>query len=62
MSQRRMRQRAVASPAFVASLVDVIGELREIKIALVQVSRVGIRRESFSLGLGGLVRATLRGA
>jgi hypothetical protein len=30
MTQRRMRQRAVASPAFTASLVDAIDALREI--------------------------------
>lgn len=33
MSQRRMRQRAVASPAFVSSRVDAIDALREIMIA-----------------------------
>ena len=49
MSQPRLRQRAVASPAFVASLVDSIDALREIMIASAQVSRAGIRREGFSL-------------
>jgi hypothetical protein len=49
MSQRRLRQRAVASPAFVASLVDAIDAPREIMIASAQVSRAGIRREGFSL-------------
>ena len=62
MSQRRMRKGAVASPAFVVSLVDAIDALREIMIAAAQVSRAGIRRKGFSLGLGGLVRATFRGA
>jgi len=52
MSQRRLRQRAVASPAFVASLVDAIDALREIMIASAQVSRAGIRREGFSLDWG----------
>jgi hypothetical protein len=59
MSQRRLRQRAVASPAFVASLVDAIDALREIMIASAQVSRAGIRREG-SLWTRGLVRATFR--
>jgi hypothetical protein len=44
-SPRRSRQRVVASPAFVASLVDAIEALREIMIASAQVSRPGIRRE-----------------
>jgi hypothetical protein len=42
-------KRVVASPAFVASLVDAIDALREIMIASAQVSRAGIRREGFSL-------------
>jgi hypothetical protein len=53
-----MQQRAVASPVFVASLVDAIGALREIMIPSAQVSRAGTRREGFLFGLGGLVRAT----
>lgn len=57
-----MQQRAVASRVFVASLVDAIGALREIMIPSAQVSRAGIRREGFLFGLGGLVRATFRGA
>jgi hypothetical protein len=44
-SPRRIRQRVVASPAFVASLVDAIETLREIMTASAQVSRPGIRRE-----------------
>jgi hypothetical protein len=47
---------------FEASLVDAIDALREIMIAAAQVSRAGIGRKGFSLGLGGLVRATFRGA